>query len=180
MHQRRVIREAVVTILTAAATSAGARVSKTRVDPHKKTELPALSVYTLSETTDPDSENTAPRELLRTLKLEIAGWVGHTTALPVDDALDALAEQIEAAMDADPYLGGAAGDSILEATEITIKEDDRGDPLVGIITLTYSITYRTFVDTTVAADAFERGAVTTRIVGAGVDNAANDVIEVPQ
>ncbi len=39
-------------------------------------------------------------------------------APPMDD----LAEQIEAAVDADPYLGGKAGDTILERTEMEIRE----------------------------------------------------------
>jgi hypothetical protein len=143
-HQRKLIRHAVVTLLTN-ATSAGARVQGTRVEPHKKSQLPAISVYTLNEETDEESAMTAPIELCRHLKLEITGWVAHSDAVPVDDAMDDLAEQIEAAMAADYYLDSTIVDQTLEATEMQVVEDDgRSDPLVGIVTLTYAITYRTY------------------------------------
>jgi len=176
MHQRKLIRDAAVALLANAGTAAGARVTPTRIDPHKKNELPALSVYTLSEQTDPDDASTAPRELWRTLKLEIAGWVAHSTAAPADDALDALAEQIEAAMDADRYLGNTASDSILVGTEISILSD--GDPLVGVITLTYEVEYRTSPAAPDGLDDFLRAGATTQVGDATVDNAANDVIQV--
>lgn len=176
-HPRKLIRHAIVGLLTN-ATSAGTRVSATRVDPHKKTELPALSVYTLSEPVDPASAITSPRELTREVKVEIAGWVAHSQALPVDDAMDDLAEQIELAMDADPYILGTAGDSVLENTEMTVEA---GDPLVGIVTLTYSVTYRTFVDQTVATDDFLRAGVTTKVVGGVADTAPlSDLVTVQE
>lgn len=141
-HQRKLVRQAVVALL-ANTTAAGARVQATRIDPWKK-QLPAISVYTLSEESAPEAELSAPRELLRIVKVEIAGFVAHTEAVPVDDAMDNLAEQIEAVMDADRYLGGAAGESVLERTEMQVREEDgRSDPLVGIVTLTYAVEYRT-------------------------------------
>lgn len=175
MHPRKIIRDATVARLIRAGTAAGARVTPTRVDPHKKHELPALSVYTLSEQTGPE-DDTEPRELWRTLKLEIAGWVAHSAACPADDALDALAEQIEAAMDADRYLDGAAGESLLVGTEITIRDD--GDPLIGILTLTYEVTYRTTVAAPNDLDDFLRAASTAQVGTAAVDNAPRDVIQV--
>ncbi len=142
-HQRKLIRQAVVALLTN-ATPAGARVQGTRIEPHKKSQLPAISVYTLSEETDKSSAETAPLELTRELKLEVTGWVAHSDALPVDDAMDDLAEQIEQIMASDYYLGDTVAAQMLESTEMQVLEDDgRSDPLIGIITLTYGITYRT-------------------------------------
>src|SRR5882724_2800579 len=106
-HPRKLIRHAAVATLVAANTAAGARVKATRVEPNKKSELPALAVYTLGEQTDKDSEMFAPRELTRDLKLEITGWVSHTDADPADDKMDDLAEQIEAAMDDNRYIAMA-------------------------------------------------------------------------
>ena len=60
IHQRKAIRDAVVTALVAAATSAGSRVFPTRVVPWRKTELPAVSVYALDEKSD--DQQTALRE----------------------------------------------------------------------------------------------------------------------
>jgi hypothetical protein len=176
MHQRKLIRDATVALLANAGTAAGARVTPTRVDAHKKNELPALSVYTLSEQTDADDGSTAPRELWRTLKLEIAGWVAHSAALPADDALDALAEQIEAVMEEGRYLGGTASDSILVSTEVSILSD--GDPLLGVITLTYEVSYFTSPAAPDNLDDFLRAGATAQVDGAAVDNAANDVIQV--
>ncbi len=170
-HQRKLIRQAVVALLASASTAAGARVQGTRVEPHKKSQLPAISVYTLREEIDEDaSAGTAPRELLRVCKVEITGWVAHSDLVPVDDAMDNLAEQIETAMDVDPYLGTAAADSVLESTEMQVVEDDgRSDPLVGIVTLTYAVTYRTSPAAPAALDDFERVKATHDLVGGVVD-----------
>lgn len=115
-HQRKLIRQAVVALLAGAGTAAGARVKGTRVEPNKAALLPAISVYTLSESTTSDSDMTAPIELTRELKLEVAGWVAHTDAHPVDDAMDDLAEQIEAAMASNYYLTLASAITAIDHT----------------------------------------------------------------
>lgn len=161
-------------LLANAGTAAGARVTGTRVDPHKRSQLPAISVYTLSEETDEDSATRVPLELTRHLKLEIAGWVAHSDEVPSADAMDDLAEQIEVAMAADYYIGGTVADQMLEATVMQVVEDDgRSDPLIGIVVLTYAITYRTSpleaggtpTDDFVTADAKQRlvGGVPTTV-----------------
>lgn len=257
-HQRKLIRRAAVALLVSAGTAAGARVKSTRVEAHKPGQLPAISVYALSEDTDPTSADTAPIELTRHLKLEIAGWVVGTDALPVDDAMDDLAEQIEAAMAADYYITqaltvtavnhvtgrltipahglvtgsgpvtvvatgagvvpagirpsselfaivvdantiklatssanalagtaltfttdgtlpvqlriGTVADQLLASTEMQVVEDDgRSDPLVGIVTLTYAITYRTSPAAGVGLDAFVTVDVKQKLVGGVAD-----------
>src|SRR5678815_2496807 len=90
-HPRKLVRDAVVAILKN-ATAAGARVYATRIEPIRKSPLPAIAVYTLSEETEPTISNTAPRELVRIVKVEVSGFVAHSDAIPVDDAMDALAE----------------------------------------------------------------------------------------
>jgi hypothetical protein len=139
-HPRTVIRTAIRDVLLG-ATSAAARVYKTRVLPLRKVELPAIAVYTLEEPVTADSINTAPRELTRQPAVTIEGWVKDTDGVDLDDALDDLALEIETAMHADPYLGGAAGESILSDTVIEVVEI--GDRLLGMIALTYDVTYRT-------------------------------------
>lgn len=140
-HPRKLIRQAVVALLVAAGTAAGERVQPTRVDPSKKGKLPAIGVYTLSDSVEEDASTEL--EDTHTLELEIAGFVKHTDALPADDAMDDLAEQIEAAMAADQYLGGKAADCQLVGSLMEIRaENGASDPLVGIIVLTYAVTYR--------------------------------------
>lgn len=170
-HQRELIRHAVVTLLTGANTAAGSRVVGTRVEPHQQRLLPAISVYTLSESVDQDSALRSPIELTRELKLEITAWVAHADAFPVDDAMDDLAEQIEAAMASDYYIAGTVADQILESTEMQVVEDDgRSDPLVGIVTLTYAITYRTVpADMGVGLDDFLTVNAQQKVIGGVTD-----------
>jgi hypothetical protein len=171
-HPRKLIRHAVVALLSG-ATAAGVRVQGTRVDPHKKTQLPALSVYTLNDLADEDISTEA--EQAHALQLEIAGWVAHADAVPADDAMDDLAEQIEAAMNGDRYLSGLAGESRLVGTAMEIREEDgRSSPLVGIVVLTYEVTYRTDLVAEPPVEDFLRVGAEHRIVGAVAANAAND------
>jgi hypothetical protein len=138
-HQRKLIRDAAKAALVS-TTAAGTRVVATRMDaPYRRHELPAISLYTIDETVDREASNSAPRELVRELRLEIAGWV--TPGDGADDRMDALALEIEAAMDADRWLGGKCSDSILEGT--ACHQRGEADKAVGLVTLTYSITYRT-------------------------------------
>lgn len=177
MHQRQVIREAVRDLLIAASTAASTRVVATRTLPYRKNELPAISVYTLEETVDGESVNTAPRELTRNLQLEIAGWV--TAADDVDDQMDALALQIEFAMDADRYLADSAAECVLDGTTMGIQGD--GDNLMGLVTLTYAVTYRTMApEAPTDLSDFTTAAVTYNQGDAQADAAAaHDIVTVP-
>lgn len=175
-HQRKLIRQDVVALLVRANTAAGARVKPTRVEPHRKTQLPAISVYTLHDSVDAESKTTAPVELTHTLQLEIVGWVAHSDTYLVDDAMDDLAEQIETAMDLDVYLNGTAGDSQLTDTLMEVVEDDgRSEPMIGIVTLTFAVTYRTApaVNAPTMGD-FVTVHTETKFVGTADNNAATD------
>lgn len=170
-HQRTLIRYAYIAALTG-ATAAGARVYNTRVDPHRKGALPALSVYTLGE--ESADTSSTPRELARAVRVEIAGWASGTDSGEVADALDVIAAQVEAVIDADPYLGGAASDSVLESTTIEIREDDgRSSPLIGIVTLTYSVSYYTS-PAAPSLDDFIRAGAVHKFVGSTEDGAPRD------
>jgi hypothetical protein len=144
-HQRQLIREAVKAQLLG-KTAALARVFETRVVPFKNLELPAVSVYILSEAVDAASKLTAPRELTRTAQVAIEAAVKQ--GANADDAMDSIAMEIERALDADWTFGGTASDSILLSTDL--ETDDRGDMLVGLVRLTYAVTY--FTDCPSAAD----------------------------
>ena len=157
MHPRKAIRAKVVQLLSTPdvddnyPTAAGARVHASRVFHHRKGDLPVISVYTLEETVDADSQQTAPRELTRRVALVIEGWVKAEPAAPgaqpnADNALDDLAEEIEAVMHADPYLGDEAGDSILTDTDTEMVEG--GGEMMGLLIMTYSVTYRTYAPET--------------------------------
>ena len=177
-HQRKIIREAVAAQLVG-KTGAAARVFETRLVPYRRLELPALAVYTKSESVDPASADTSPRELRRNLQLVVEGAV--KLGEDVDDALDQLALEVERAMDADRYFGGAAGESVLTSTDTGISEE--GDRPIGILILTYAVTYRT--DSPAAADLeplpdFTTADVKTDLSGTTAPgNQAEDRIAVP-
>lgn len=170
-HPRKAFRQAVVAQLVAANTAAGTRVTVDQVDPHKKGALPAISLFVLSESVADEAEKTYPRELERHAAVEIVGWVSGKTETEVADAMDDIAEQIEAAMDGDRYINSKAGDSILVGTEMEIREGGSSDPLIGLIALTYLVTYRTSQGAT-ATDDFLTVKATHELVG-GV---ANDTV----
>lgn len=146
-HQRQQIREAAKTVLIGAltvddvttyATSAETRVYETRLLPLTRLKLPAISVYTMEESsTDNDS---APRILTRSMRmaLEIAVQQGTN----IDDSMDAICVQAERAMHADPTLGGTCGDSVLTSSEFEITEEN--NKFTGVVTLVYTVTYETF------------------------------------
>lgn len=176
-HPRKLLRHAVVAQLTN-KTAAGSRVQGTRLETYRNTKLPAIAVYTLHEPVDPDSDQTSPVELRRQPKVEVSAWVAlNGAAADPMDPVDDLAEQIEAAMDGDRYLGGTAGDSVLEDTDITFMTE--ADPLVAVLTLTYAVTYRTTPGTVVPTDDFLRVDAKTQVGGGVLDTPiAEDLVNV--
>ena len=191
-HQRLVIRHAVRDRLLG-ATAAEDRVFTTRLVPYRRTKLPAIAVYTRAEPVDPESRNTAPRELTRNLQLVIEVAVAEGSSVrgvPVavdqlDDALDGLAVEVERVMDADPWLGGAAGDSLLTSTDVDVIVDVDGRALeqpIGLVTLTYAITYRTQAPdpADVPLDDFKRATIRHDLSGiVSPKNVAEDDITLP-
>lgn len=135
-HQRQDIRHAVQAQLVG-KTAAGSNVARMKRTPWKSNQLPGISVYTLEETVD--QARTLPRELDRTLQLKIEGALVLTD--DIDDALDALALEIETAVHEDPTFSEAAADSYLAATDIVI--DATAEQPVGSVVLTYRVRYYT-------------------------------------
>jgi hypothetical protein len=73
-------------------------------------------------------------------------------------------------MDANIELEGKASDSILVDTTMEVREEDgRSDPLIGIVTLTYSVTYRTSPAAPAALDDFETVDAVHQLEGGVVD-----------
>lgn len=136
-HVRQQIRDAVVTRLTGLLTTA-ARVKAARLFPYSDAELPALAIYTTSEEIDHDSD-TMGGKLTRTVELTVEGRV-KTAATP-ENTLDTIAAEVEAAIETDPTLTNLVEDMFLDTTNIEI--DAGTETPVGVITLTFSVIYRT-------------------------------------
>ena len=141
MHARQAIRDAVKAQLLH-QTPAFDRVFLSRVLPLRPLELPAVCVYVLDETVDPESRSTAPRELARTLRLSIEATLEFEDDL--DAQLDAVSLAIEKAIHADPTFGGKASDTILSSTDLLLGGGEKGEKPFGLARLTYAITYYTW------------------------------------
>ena len=73
------------------------------------------------------------------MDLVIEGFAQATT--DVDDTLDDIAEEVEAAIEGDKKFSGLALNSMLVSTEIEL--DGEGSKETGKITLTYKVLYQT-------------------------------------
>lgn len=177
LHPRAVIRQAVVAALVG-KTVAGVRVFSTRVIPLKTLELPALAVFVRLEEVDvEESQNTAPLELDRMADVVVEGYISGGGN--VDDALDALSLEVEAAMGEDITFGGTAARSLLARTELEVV--DEGDRLRGLAQWTYRVQYFSYVTTAEPVDDLERAGATWDVAAGGQhpDDRAEDLVEVP-
>lgn len=140
MHYRQRIRDAVKNLLTAASTDAGANVFTSRARPVleilQRREM-VLSVYTADETS---AQNNDGHHQERTLTVSIEGMAGGGDDL--DDILDTLAEQVEAAIEADTTLGTLLSQELeLESTSSEITA--RGNQQVGAFRMDFTCGYIT-------------------------------------
>lgn len=136
-HVRQQIREQVGTTLTGLTTT-GSNVFQSRVYPLAASNLPGLLIYTLVETSDLDAMGSS-QDLMRNLSLAIEGYAKASANL--DDTLDTIAKEVETALAADTKLNGLAKNCYLSGTEIQLNGD--GDQPIGVVAMTFSVTYRT-------------------------------------
>lgn len=133
-HGRKQIRDAAKTQLTALATT-GARVFAGRVEPLSAAECPGLNVRVSSETTREDLitlyEDDAPREV----QILVEGYVNAGG----EDALDQIALEVEAALEADPTIGGLVDQ--LSYQGALLRRVPEGEYDHAVVTLTYSAIY---------------------------------------
>lgn len=174
-HQRQLIREAVKAALLN-QTAAQGRVEETRLVPARIGELPTISVFSNEEDSEKGQE--APRELKRRLVITVECRVGVPAGGALDDSLDAIAQEVERAMHADPTLGGKCQDSFLSGTNFgTVAGAER--PL-GAVQLLYAVTYWTGAPEAadVEADNLKTINVKTSLSGQVIpDDQAEDQLE---
>ncbi len=134
-HLRRQIREAVATAVTGLTTT-GSRVFQSRVYPLELTDLPALLIATLSETSEPVTIH-GPRELMRVLSVQVSGITKATADL--DDALDGICKEVEIALASDITLGGKCKSVTLTTTSMELTGGS--DTPVGRATMVFKVDY---------------------------------------
>jgi hypothetical protein len=136
-HVRKLIRDNVTTTLTGLSTT-GSNVFQTRLFSLGENKLPAICIYTKSEAVEYVTI-TRPRTQIRTLDVAVEFFVKGTAN--VDDAIDAVALEIEEALYADPTRGGNAKDTKITDFEADYNSD--GEQSVGVGRFTISVDYAT-------------------------------------
>jgi len=134
-HVRQQIREQISTTLTGLTTT-GSNVYQSRVYPLENINLPALIIYTKSETSEPIVIGT-DRVMSRELSIIVEGYVKATSNF--DDTIDTISKEVEEAIAADRTLDGLAKDCYLESTEIEYTGE--GEKPLGYVSLTFITNY---------------------------------------
>ena len=163
MSQRKAIRNAVVALLQAGMSIGASKVFESRVVPTHYEELPAVTVYSLSEHNELFSAGA--KQMRRTLRLAIE--IAVQAVGNVDDALDDLAEEVENIMRANEDLSGTCSDFLPRDVEIDLQPS--GEQVIGGLRITYDVTYFTdeYADAS-GLDPFEQ-ANTNYVVQGGAD-----------
>jgi hypothetical protein len=140
LHYRKRIRDAVKDRLLAADTLAGPNVFTSRARPIleilQRREA-VLSIYTADESSTRDSDGHLMRRTL-TVSIEAAAGGGDD----IDDTMDVLAAQVEAAINANPSLTGLLTDD-MELTATTSEVTARGNMQVGAFRMDFQCVYLT-------------------------------------
>jgi len=134
-HIRQQIREYFGTNLTGLSTT-GSNVYESRVYPIENSKLPALIIYTKSETSEPIVIGT-DRVMSRELSVVVEGYEKATSNF--DDTIDTISKEVEEAIAADRTLGGLAKDTYLESTQIDFNAE--GEKPLGFVSLTFISNY---------------------------------------
>ena len=134
-HIRQQIREYFGTTLTGLSTT-GSNAYESRVYTIENTKLPALVIYTKSETSEPIVIGT-DRVMSRELSVVVEGYAKATSNF--DDTIDTISKEVEEAIAADRTLGGLAKDTYLESTQIDFNAE--GEKPLGFVSLTFISNY---------------------------------------
>lgn len=137
-HRRKEIRDRAVAVLAAADIVADGRVVSNRLIAAHEDNLPMINVLSADEAEQ--IQEVSGAGLIRTLQLAIEITAKTADGETIDDALDALAEDVEDAMEGDPTLSQLAIDCTLAST--AIATDVSGHYSLGRIRLTYQTRYR--------------------------------------
>lgn len=138
-HGRQQIRDQVKTVFTGLATT-GANAFTSRVYRFDTVELPGWSIRTPAEESEVGRMGSSPT-LHRRLTIEAEGFAEDNDA--IEDTLDTMAAEAEAAIGADITLGGLVKETWLVRTETNFTAD--GDTVSGSVRLTFEAVYVTTV-----------------------------------
>lgn len=135
-HARQTIREAAATALTGLTTT-GSRVYQSRVHPVSDAKLPCLLINTDSESVVAENVG-SPALLDRFVELSVRCVAKASSNL--DDTLDAMAAEVEAAIGAST-LSGKLKTLLLESIDVEMVGE--AEKPVGILTMKWRANYMT-------------------------------------
>ena len=135
-HLRKLIRDNVVTTLTGLTTT-GSNVFASLSYPLTSDKLPGLGVFTKNQESDYSTAG-SPRSIHHTLNMSVEIYVKGSTGY--DDTLDAISEQIEAALYTDLKRGTYALDTQITGFDSSFSVE--GDQPIAVGTLSIMIRYR--------------------------------------
>lgn len=135
-HPRKTIRDKVTTLVTGLTTT-GTNVFPSRVYPIESSKLPALLIYTGSEEASEDDSMGNSRVIEAEVNIEVRS--GKSSGL--DDQLDTILEEVQAAMASDRKLSG----SLIRRAQYQGIEgpewSDEGDKEHAVMVIQYIATY---------------------------------------
>lgn len=141
-HLRKQQRDAMQVILIAASTNAGSRVDSGRAYPRGQDgPWPQLGIVSEGEAIVTEGLG-LPRLYTREHRLRVSGYLKATTGAAVQDQLDALGMQVEAALAADTTLAGTAKFLRLVATQLELSE--QLEEPAGQLDMIYEVTATAF------------------------------------
>lgn len=135
-HARKQIRDAIVTALTDLP-STGNNITTSRIIPHEGAKLPAISVYTKNELSEPMTLSVS-RRMKRVVNVVVDVAIKASNSL--DDAVDAIAVSIEQAMATDTSLQNLVKSVTL--TETDVQFNFEGDQRMAFMVMNYAIEYQ--------------------------------------
>lgn len=139
-HVRKQIRDRIASVVSTAATLVSGRVYTTRVYPLTEANLPAITVYTGTETSN--LQTMGVKTINRDLQIAVDIYVRASAT--TDDDVDAIAVQVEEAIANDFSVNGLAKSAVLSSTDIDFSGET--EQPIGIARLTFSVSYITAIN----------------------------------
>ena len=134
-HAHTQIRDAIVAALTGLP-STGSRVFANRLRPLLESELPALRIYADEETSNQLTVH-FPHMQSRDLSVTIEAVAKHSSGL--DDVLDQMSNEVEAAFAGGIVVGGVKLDPVYIGMSF---DDEQSDKPIGVKRMRFAIQYQ--------------------------------------
>jgi hypothetical protein len=141
MSTRTDIRNAIGTALTMAGVVVTANLIRGRNNTIASVSFPSAAVYAINEQIEVRTMPIGRGEQFRQLQVMVDYFTAQTSATIIDDLFDTGSAAVEAAILADPTLGGACRDTHLTSVDYVIEPDE--DKRWGVARHTFNCIYLT-------------------------------------